>query len=748
LKQIVKNKSFQSFFATLAFVMIGGFLFFGNASIAKADKCECWKSNGWTNYDLVEPIAETASLDDCITECKGRNADHYRYGIAISLWLPVSEIGGATKAAKDVVDPAFYAKKTGDTISNIFSEGVKIVLGWILSFVGWLLQIAVIIFGWAADARSLTAVINGEAIYKTWGIVRDFLNMAFIIVLVYTAFTIIFQVDSSNKKIILTVVLMALLVNFSFPIARFIIDVGNSMMYTIFNNLFNGMTDPSNIFAYIAGDSQIGNIINGTLTGGSATQLIASIIFVSILAITLLMISILFVIRIVALAIIIIFSPIAFVGAAVPSMSSKTGQWWDYLFKYTFFGPAMAFMIFIAMVVMKTTVIVSAGLTAQNDPVLSSMATFAIPIVILWIGMSLAQKMGIAGADVARKWSTAAFNKVSGVSFGKKTWEAYRARRKAADEDSWSKKMGTYFGSQQDRLRAKYLPGGRDAALRFEKDEMEKIKKEGERNGTEFMGEAEARKLITSSNKYARAAGYQRLSELGVAGVPEMKGMIDSFGETSQAFRQMQNKVKAYNPAAAFDHITNATLRDSRIAEHVKSNQFDAGKLNADALGSDSLMRIMFENQAISREDLEKHRIKSQKHADNIKTSLDAIIGGATNSADVVHQNIQKSYLQQHGKLSAGAAASTAWQEELFKTGDKDTFKRMSLGEITTHADAMTTHMNSGKLKDVVQNMQSNDARAELVRYIKQQHAFMGPIPPNQRRLGDIVEHDFYLNSL
>ncbi|MDP1619484.1 MAG: hypothetical protein Q8M12_00635, partial [bacterium] len=104
----------------------------------------------------------------------------------------------------------------------------------VLHVAGWVLNIAVILFAWIIDAEKLRAILVHPAIFKSWSLVRDFLNIGFILVLLFSAFSTIFQVDKySYKKILLWLVIMALLVNFSYPITRFIIDVSNTLMYTL-----------------------------------------------------------------------------------------------------------------------------------------------------------------------------------------------------------------------------------------------------------------------------------------------------------------------------------------------------------------------------------------------------------------------------------------------------------------------------------------------------------------------------------
>lgn len=416
------QKNIQTSFFLLLFMMVSGFLFFGGtANVLAAEKCVINPNATYlTNADQQKFLA-IQSKQECTVDFLNYLKTAYPEKNFALNWIDDSILTDSnTTIGQKLSDDYKQAANTVSTadgscwspkspLSSVFT----CLLLAVLKFFGWLLSISAAIFAWAADANSLRNVINGDSIYESWKIVRDLLNIAFILVLLYTAFTIIFQVDSSNKKIILTVVLMALLVNFSFPITRFIIDVGNSLMYTIFKSLLPvADSDLSSIFANIAEKSAIGQIVESG-SNASVAQLISAIVFVAILSITFLMMSMLFVIRIVALAIIIIFSPVAFVGVIVPSISSKI-DWWGNLFKYTFFGPAMAFMIFIATKVMNATAITMEQNTAfgaigkDELGAIASMSKFAVPVVILWIGMGIAQKMGIEGAAMAQKFATKA----------------------------------------------------------------------------------------------------------------------------------------------------------------------------------------------------------------------------------------------------------------------------------------------------------------------------------------------------
>lgn len=354
------------------------------------------------------------------------------------------------------IDPA----KAGETIHEVNTKEVcggvglingKCFLVGILNLNSWFLAAAAALFGFVVDADKLQKVVADPALYTVWMEVRDFLNIAFILFLLYSAFSIIFQIGGKfgEKKIILTIVLMALLVNFSFPIARFIVDASNSLMYTLLVQFFPASAkDPTSIFTGITTGGAIETILK-TNTSASYTQLFAAIIFTFLLAMTFLALAVLFLIRIVALAILIIISPVAFVG----NIAGKDFGWWDSMIKYAFFGPIMIFVLHIAIFTM-TAVGNSANL-ASSDNIISAMANMIIPIVILWMGMGIAQKMGVEGAS-AVVGKVQGWSKSVGKAPGKAAWWA---TKKGADatgipggiKQKWSSVKDKFDAGQKSR---------------------------------------------------------------------------------------------------------------------------------------------------------------------------------------------------------------------------------------------------------------------------------------------------------
>lgn len=373
------NRLFNLSIAT--FILLAGFLFFGATKDVYAKSCKC--STPSTAVPKGAPTSitiEATDEKDCATKCVDAGYISYGFDGWVSIFSAEGESGKSIKTPSMAEQTVIWA------------------LTPILQLVSWILNLAVLLFAWIIDPKTLMFIIDNDSVRDTWKIVRDICNIAFILILIFSAFATIFQVDKYNyKKILLWLIIMALLVNFSYPIARFIIDASNSLMYSVLNMEFSGYADKGGeIFTKTPAFGSLRAIVTSESTG--IAELVASIVFIFILALTILALSLILIIRTLALAIIVIFSPIGFVGTII----GKDGGWWGHLFKYAMAGPIIAFVLFISINLMesvKDIELTSAGkmYSPDNMPMVANMANFAIPIIILWFGMAMAVK-GIEGA--------------------------------------------------------------------------------------------------------------------------------------------------------------------------------------------------------------------------------------------------------------------------------------------------------------------------------------------------------------
>jgi len=404
----LKNNWFKFFLAFFAFTLIAGFLFFGNSGTAYAQDASALYPSFSRTYQASMGLPQNSPF--CIS-------------LNPSTWVPCMLLA-------------------------------------VLDFAGYLLSSAGTLFEWIVNVNNFNAVVNSSVTYAIWTNVRDVLNIAFIMMLLFSAFCTIFQVEKySYKKILLNLVIMALLVNFSFPITRFIIDIANSMMYTFIQSLFpnNGITSALTDFT---GKANLSAGLSPETMSWSG--LIAAIVFVFILAVSLLAVGIMLVIRMVALALLIIFSPVAFVASILPDTSSYSGQWWSNLFKYAFFGPIMIFIIYIStrlMTLSQSSLLVGfvqiANKNSKDVNVVTTMAYLSIPIVLLWLGMGIAQSMSIAGASAvmggAQKF----------LGWAGSTFSGYRAGRWAIKKGGEGAKYIATAGLkkfERDVIGKKYSP--------------------------------------------------------------------------------------------------------------------------------------------------------------------------------------------------------------------------------------------------------------------------------------------------
>ena len=133
-------------------------------------------------------------------------------------WL-VPHLSFAAEASKESVPSGFFG--------YVF-EAIKSAISWILykifQVLVWVGAAAIGLFSFALNADLISGpkgLLNQPVIYELWKFIRDFCNIFFILMLLIGAFSMVFQLSSYNaKKTLLSIILMALFVNFSFPLSQ------------------------------------------------------------------------------------------------------------------------------------------------------------------------------------------------------------------------------------------------------------------------------------------------------------------------------------------------------------------------------------------------------------------------------------------------------------------------------------------------------------------------------------------------
>src|SRR3989344_5599239 len=206
-----------------------------------------------------------------------------------------------------------------------------------------------------------------------WSTVRDLANMFFIFILIYTAFEIMFQAESAGTmRRIALIIIMALLINFSFFITRVVIDTGNILGLQFYNAI--QVTGENGQPAYIGNGTKdlsfaVMNAVNvqklystkefqtwndNNNKGGFLTTVITlSFIYITLgimyglLFVVFLTAGVKFMMRVVGLWFVIISAPLAFVARTLTKTEPYYKQWQEYLVKFSLYPAVFLFVYYI-----------------------------------------------------------------------------------------------------------------------------------------------------------------------------------------------------------------------------------------------------------------------------------------------------------------------------------------------------------------------------------------------------------------
>lgn len=256
--------------------------------------------------------------------------------------------------------PPLMLKSVADPIYN-FSA-------WILSLSGWVLNTSI-------EFTMNSDNYNSEPIKAGWRIVRDFVNMAFIFILLYIAFMTILQISGfGTKKILVRLILIGILLNFSFFLTAFVIDSGNVLGGFFYDaatpieattNIEEDLNAerverPIGLSGTLSRNLNVATILNSSESGlatenqptlyqeslmiilGSFVLIVAAIAFLSV--------GIMFIARTVSLIFILVLAPAAFVAAILPKTQQYWSMWVGRLVSNTFVLPVYTFLILLVII--------------------------------------------------------------------------------------------------------------------------------------------------------------------------------------------------------------------------------------------------------------------------------------------------------------------------------------------------------------------------------------------------------------
>ncbi|MFA6257618.1 MAG: hypothetical protein WC671_01235 [Candidatus Paceibacterota bacterium] len=326
--------------------------------------------------------------------------------------------------------------------SGTFWPGCFIQLFYGIFYVipSWLLYVSAYFFNVLVNITLYSSFLSNPFVREAWGIVRDLSNIFFILILLYIAIKVILGMGGSEvKKMIGSVVIMALLINFSMFFTQVIIDSSNILALIFYNKVSVNTKDAQgNDRPYTSTGNREKDVAGGLVNAFDPTKLVsqeyldnakqqepingvpvppaakvAPGILIGMLLIAgvlmlfaaycLIIVGLSFLGRLIEFFVLIIFSPFAFMSSVVPSFKKIDSLGWDAWFtrliKVSFMAPI--FMFFLYFIFMLIHADIFKGLqTASSTRMIESLLGIILPALLILVLL-------LKATDYAKKGSGA-----------------------------------------------------------------------------------------------------------------------------------------------------------------------------------------------------------------------------------------------------------------------------------------------------------------------------------------------------
>ncbi len=340
----------------------------------------------------------------------------------------------------------------GTNVGCMFVDGVMQFAGKLFAtffFVG--VQLFGIFLGWIAAFFNTAAIVtvfqfsryfgNSEGLLLAWGILRDLANITLLFGFVFIGVATILGIQKyAATKALPTLIMFAVLLNFSLFITEATIDISNAIGASFFSQAggtecgfaydfkecagrgisgqIMATAGISSIFDTNAWMQNFNNIVNAD------NGIAAAILYLGILALIIVLTAVMFagaiilVSRAVTLMLIMVTSPIGFAGMAVPGLNKVAKQWWDALIENVIFAPVFILLILVGLKISEgaRNSLVGEGFSiatmlSSGEPagIGTVFVMFALIVGFFWGALMFAKKSGVFGASAiaagAQKWA-------------------------------------------------------------------------------------------------------------------------------------------------------------------------------------------------------------------------------------------------------------------------------------------------------------------------------------------------------
>jgi len=487
---------------------------------------------------------------------------------------------------------------------------------------------------YATNSSAYTSVF----VEKGWGLIRDIANIFFIIALLYVAIKTILSLNvTNNKKLIGTIVLIALLINFSLFVTQVIIDSSNILAKVFYNQITTvkeGTTTPAETKE--GGEKSVSvNLVSGfdpqrivTTTDQYEDFGHGTFIFITLIMIFLTLyaaymffvVAILFIGRVVALWLCMIFSPLAFISYTLPfEIPFHHKKWWKDLLEAAFMAPIFIFFLYIIILFIEfakdaTIQAYSNTADASSQAIMLRIMGVIIPFAIIFLLLTRAKKLAVDYSGELGAMISKAGGAVMGTVGGGVVGFAAGALAKGGQAT-----IGKYYQrvANNDELRAKAAAGDKGAQRRlaranymakssFDVRQTGAGKFVGKKTGLDFNAGTGAIGLSTEKLKGGEKAHFERRVE-------KEEAKVKSYEMTASEAKKQDEKARV------------TTNQNSRASEYEKDKEKAKATLEA-AGGGEYFNEAKFkeayekgDNQTLREQGMGKDKTVSAGSVDKVK---------------------------------------------------------------------------------------------------------------------------------
>lgn len=335
------------------------------------------------------------------------------------------------------------------------------VVTWIGNLILGLFSLVLVVVGWIFDLSIYLSIVNIKdfftlpAIQLGWAMMRDAINVIFIFILFWYAFQLVAGLGKIDAKaVIVKLVMIAIVVNFSGVIVRLVVDASNVVAVQFYRQItnggnveFSGSTLASGQIMKFNGVAQklrngldLGRIAtplvqqaetqpasisdpSSKLTGGTTffgaiAAIFWGVIMIIVTSFVLLVASALFIFRTVYLVFLYIIAPLMIGLQLLPQFQSHFNEWKRDLINQAIFAPVFLFFLMIVLLIIEKGGVGSLikqtgdklGASAFYGGIVITSFSFIILITMLLLTIVSAKKLSAGGMEMAMKgatWGTA-----------------------------------------------------------------------------------------------------------------------------------------------------------------------------------------------------------------------------------------------------------------------------------------------------------------------------------------------------